>query len=71
MVTQKCNEQVKPNMWYNHAKFDIYYIYDVGENPKVKDFKKTRHLTTKNMKNFSLECTLESYNSHCAQSSCM
>ena len=37
---QKCNEQVTPNVWYHHAKFHIYHIQGVWENPNVKVFDK-------------------------------
>ena len=43
----KCNEQVKPNVYYHHAKFDIYNIRSVWENPDAKVFDKPRHLTDK------------------------
>ena len=41
----KWYEQVKLNEKYHHAKFHIYDIYDVWENPNFKVFDKPRHLT--------------------------
>ena len=41
----RINEQVKLNVKYHHAKFDIYYIYEVWQNPDFKVFDMPRHLT--------------------------
>ena len=47
-----CNKQVKLNVLYHHAKFDICYIYGVSENPNVKVFDKPRHLTDQKHVNY-------------------
>ena len=38
----KCNEKVKFNVKYHHAKLAFYYIYGVWENPNIKVFDKPR-----------------------------
>ena len=40
-VHWKRYEWAKLNKHYNHAKFDIYYIYSVRENRNVKVFATT------------------------------
>ena len=54
----KWYEQVKLNEEYHHAKFDIYYIHGVWENPNVKVFDKPRHVTDQKT------CKLSPLNTH-------
>ena len=48
----KWYQQVALNESYNHAKFDIYYIYGVWKNPNVKVLDKPPHLTDQKHDNY-------------------